>query len=74
LGEMAALRPVKRLKLYGVATDRILGLPDGQPFYVVSIMEFEGGEVVRETQGMRRRSLITARCRIHPNPARADSS
>jgi hypothetical protein len=23
---------------------------DGQPFYVVSIMEFEGGEVVRETQ------------------------
>jgi hypothetical protein len=22
---------------------------DGQPFYVVSIMEFEGGEVVRET-------------------------
>ena len=23
---------------------------DGQPYYVVSIMEFEGGEVVRETQ------------------------
>jgi hypothetical protein len=23
---------------------------DGQPFYVVSIMEFEGSEVVRETQ------------------------
>ena len=23
---------------------------DGQPFYVVSIMEFEGGKVVRETQ------------------------
>ncbi|WP_458316941.1 nuclear transport factor 2 family protein [Mycolicibacterium brisbanense] len=23
---------------------------DGQPFYVVSVMEFEGGEVVRETQ------------------------
>jgi hypothetical protein len=23
---------------------------DGQPFYVVSIMEFEGGEVVHETQ------------------------
>jgi hypothetical protein len=23
---------------------------DAQPFYVVSIMEFEGGEVVRETQ------------------------
>ncbi|OSC27738.1 hypothetical protein B8W69_13780 [Mycobacterium vulneris] len=23
---------------------------DGQPFYVVSIMELEGGEVVRETQ------------------------
>jgi ketosteroid isomerase-like protein len=23
---------------------------DGQPFYVVSIMEFDGGEVVRETQ------------------------
>jgi len=23
---------------------------DGRPFYVVSIMEFEGGEVVRETQ------------------------
>jgi SnoaL-like domain len=23
---------------------------DGQPFYTVSIMEFEGGEVVRETQ------------------------
>jgi ketosteroid isomerase-like protein len=23
---------------------------DGQPFYAVSIMEFEGGEVVRETQ------------------------
>jgi hypothetical protein len=23
---------------------------DGQPFYVVSIMEFEGAEVVRETQ------------------------
>ncbi|MDT5149353.1 MAG: hypothetical protein QOI01_1086 [Mycobacterium sp.] len=23
---------------------------DGEPFYVVSIMEFEGGEVVRETQ------------------------
>lgn len=23
---------------------------DGQPFYVVSIMEFEGGQVVRETQ------------------------
>jgi hypothetical protein len=23
---------------------------DGQPFYVVSIMEFQGGEVVRETQ------------------------
>ena len=23
---------------------------DGQPFYVVSIMEFESGEVVRETQ------------------------
>jgi SnoaL-like domain len=23
---------------------------DGQPFYVVSIMEFEAGEVVRETQ------------------------
>jgi len=22
----------------------------GKPFYVVSIMEFEGGEVVRETQ------------------------
>ncbi len=23
---------------------------DGQPYYVVSIMEFDGGEVVRETQ------------------------
>ena len=23
---------------------------DGQPFYVVSVMEFEDGEVVRETQ------------------------
>jgi hypothetical protein len=23
---------------------------DGEPFYMVSIMEFEGGEVVRETQ------------------------
>ena len=23
---------------------------DGEPFYVVSVMEFEGGEVVRETQ------------------------
>ncbi|BBZ45532.1 nuclear transport factor 2 family protein [Mycobacterium parmense] len=23
---------------------------DGQPYYVVSIMEFQGGEVVRETQ------------------------
>jgi SnoaL-like domain len=23
---------------------------DGQPYYVVSIMEFEGGEVIRETQ------------------------
>ncbi|OBH46943.1 nuclear transport factor 2 family protein [Mycobacterium mantenii] len=23
---------------------------DGQPFYTVSVMEFEGGEVVRETQ------------------------
>jgi hypothetical protein len=23
---------------------------DGQPFYVVSVMEFENGEVVRETQ------------------------
>ncbi|HEY6575716.1 MAG TPA: nuclear transport factor 2 family protein [Mycobacterium sp.] len=23
---------------------------DGEPFYVVSVMEFEGGEVIRETQ------------------------
>jgi ketosteroid isomerase-like protein len=31
-------------------TSELILTYDGQPYYVVSIMEFEGGEVVRETQ------------------------
>lgn len=36
---------------------------DGEPFYVVSVMEFEGGQVVRETQYFGER--------FEPGPSRA---
>jgi hypothetical protein len=34
----------------GLWTSELVLTYDGKPFYVVNIMEFEGGEVVRETQ------------------------